>query len=61
MHWREELQYEVMEDYLRCVEMDAKFTSRDPKAHMEEMRHHWEKLTSFIEKLLAAQNITIKE
>lgn len=52
VEWGEELQFEVMEDYLRCVEMNALYISRDPKAHMEEMRGHFEKLKSFIRSLL---------
>lgn len=50
MNWKEELQFEVLEDYL----MDAKLTehSRDPKEHMEVMRGHFKKLQDFIEKTI---------
>ena len=48
--WEAALPFEVMEDYLRCAEL--KHLAKDPVAHMEEMRAHWEKLKQFITSLL---------
>ena len=44
--WEAELQFGIMEDYLRTAEM-TRF-AKNPKDHMEEMRQYWEKLKSFI-------------
>ena len=51
--WEDGLMFEVMEDYLMCAEM--RHHAKDQVAHMEEMRGHWEKLKSFITRLLLSQ------
>lgn len=43
---RERLQHEIMEDYIRCAE--HRYQVKDPVAHMEEMRGHFDKLVDFI-------------
>lgn len=49
----EELQVEVMEDYLSDARFGEKLiTEEDRKKHLEIMRNHYDKLISFINKLL---------
>ena len=43
---RERLQHEIMEDYIRCAE--HRYQAKDPVAHMEEMRRHFDRLLDFI-------------
>jgi len=57
--WREALQAEVMDDYLHLAEMRS--FAKDPVAHMEEMREHWQKLQAFIENLLIQHSAHLVE
>ena len=51
--WKEELQSEIMENYLFLAEM--KQHAKDKTAHMIEMREQWDKLCGFISNLLNQQ------
>lgn len=53
MNWKEQLQSEIMEEYLFLAEMKQR--AKDKTAHMVEMRASWEKLCNFIESLLEEQ------
>ena len=57
--WSEALQVEVIEDYIHLAEM--RHFAKDPVAHMEEMREHWQKLQDFITQLLTSRDTYWKE
>lgn len=57
--WTEALQVEVMDGYLHLAEM--RHFAKDPVAHMEEMREHWQKLQDFISTLLSSRDTYWKE
>lgn len=59
-NWETRLQFEVMENYLLAAKLE--YAARDKKAHMEEMRAHWDKLKDFIRaEIKSTREETIKE
>ena len=51
--WREELQIEVMEDFLNAV--------RDPSKDIAEVRKHWEHLCGWIESFVSVERFRAQE
>lgn len=57
--WEGQLQFEYLEDYIRCAEMSAFLKDGKSPEYYQEMREHFERLKLFISNLLSTQRQAI--